>query len=380
MLFSVTFHGQMADPADEHEILRHCVDQAVLADQVGFDRVWAVEHHGLQWCSHMSAPEVFLSTVAARTSRIRIGHGVVCLPFAFNHPVRAAERAAMLDVLSDGRLDLGVGRGATEVETSLFGVDPERTYAELDEGLRIIASAWRDDALEWHGPLLDVGPRRLVPQPVQLPHPPLFLACSRQETVELAAEYGIGALVMGFGGVEEVRKLRKVYDDAIASRSTERLVSTEVNDHLAALCPTVVLEDGQRALEIGLRGQRFFAQAIGHYYMGRPRPDESIDPVTRQPGRPDLDADQTRAMDRARDAQVAFLNEARIPADPTTLGVFNTEHAYGTPDQAIRYVEQLQEAGADEVICLVQMGTVPPEASLETIRMWGEHVIPHFRR
>ncbi|SCF35246.1 Flavin-dependent oxidoreductase, luciferase family (includes alkanesulfonate monooxygenase SsuD and methylene tetrahydromethanopterin reductase) [Micromonospora matsumotoense] len=380
MLFSMTFEGQMADPADERSVLRHCVEQAVFAEQAGFDRVWAVEHHGLRWCAHMSAPEVFLSMVAAKTSRIRIGHGVVCLPFAVNHPIRAAERAAMLDLLSDGRLDLGVGRGATQVETSLFGVDPERTHAELDEGVRIIASAWKDEVLEWHGPLLDIGPRAILPRPVQLPHPPLFMACSRQETVELAAEYGVGALVMGFGGIEEVRKLRKVYDEAIATRSGSRLVSSSVNDHLAALCPTVVLEDGQRALEIGVRGQRFFAQSIGHYYMGRPRPDESVDPATGQLGRPDHDHDQARAMDRAREDQIAFLNEARIPADPTTLGVFNTDHAYGTPEQAIRYVEKLQEAGADEVICLIQMGTVPLDVCMETIRMWGEHVIPQFRR
>lgn len=379
MLFSMTFEGQMADPADEREVLRSCVEQAVYAEEAGFDRVWAVEHHGLQWCAHISAPEVFLSMVAARTSRIRIGHGVVCLPFAVNHPVRVAERAAMLDLLSDGRLDLGVGRGATEVEMSLFGLTPEQAYAELEEGLRIVAAAWKDDYLEWHG-LIDIERRRLLPRPLQFPHPPLYLACSRQQTVELAAEYGVGALVMGFGGVEEIRKFRKVYDEAIAARGTEKLVTKAVNDHLAALCPTIVLDDGQRAQEIGVRAQRFFAQAIGHYYMGRPRPDESVDPVTRQLGRPGVDQDQAQAMDRARGDQVAFLNQAGIPADPTTLGVFNTEHAYGTPEQAIRYVEQLQDAGADEVICLIQMGTVPLDVCMETIRMWGEHVIPHFRK
>lgn len=379
MLFSMTFEGQLADPADEHEVLRHCVEQAVLAEEAGFDRVWAVEHHGLQWCAHMSAPEIFLSMVAARTSRIRIGHGVVCLPFAVNHPVRVAERAAMLDVLSGGRLDLGVGRGATEVEMSLFGLDSERAYAELEEGLRILGAAWQEEYLDWHGKLMTIDHLRLLPRPQQLPHPPLFLACSRQQTVELAAEYGVGALVMGFGGVEEVRRFRKIYDDAVASRGTERLVSTTVNDHLAALCPTVVLEDGARAQQIGVRAQRFFAQSIGHYYMGRPRPDESVDPVTRELGRPDADRDQARAMDRARDEQVAFLNKVGIPADPTTLGVFNTEHAYGTPEQAIRYVEQLRDAGADEVICLIQMGTVPLDVCTRTIRLWGEHVIPHFR-
>src|ERR1700679_277764 len=125
MQFSMIFEAQMAHPtaAHEAEVLHSCVEQAVYAEEMGFDRIWAVEHHALRWYAHMSAPEVFLSFVAAKTSRIRLGHGVGCMPFAYNHPVRVGERAAMLDVLSGGRLDLGAGRGGTEQETSLFGID-----------------------------------------------------------------------------------------------------------------------------------------------------------------------------------------------------------------------------------------------------------------
>ena len=96
--------------------MHDCVEQAVLAERVGFDRVWSVEHHCLKWYAHMSAPETFLAFVAAKTERIRIGHGVVCLPFRMNHPVKVAERVAMLDILSKGRVDFGVGKGGTEQE------------------------------------------------------------------------------------------------------------------------------------------------------------------------------------------------------------------------------------------------------------------------
>jgi alkanesulfonate monooxygenase SsuD/methylene tetrahydromethanopterin reductase-like flavin-dependent oxidoreductase (luciferase family) len=127
--FSMIFEAQMVDPsaANERQVIRDCVEQAVFAEEMSFDRVWAVEHHSLRWYAHMSAPEIFLSWVAAKTSRIRVGHGVVCMPFNYNHPIRAAERAAMLDVLSNGRLDLGAGRGATLQEMSAMGVDPQRT-------------------------------------------------------------------------------------------------------------------------------------------------------------------------------------------------------------------------------------------------------------
>src|SRR4030095_13287930 len=166
------FEAQVADgsPAGEQRVIHECVEQAVLAEEVGFDRVWAVEHHCLKWYAHMSAPEVFLTWVAAKTSRIRVGHGVVCMPFNYNHPIRVAERAAMLDVLSGGRLDLGAGRGATLQEMSAVGVDPDRTYAEGEEALRMIGNMWRgEEDFEWHGELLQVAPHPVLPRPVQTP-------------------------------------------------------------------------------------------------------------------------------------------------------------------------------------------------------------------
>ncbi|MEV3861434.1 LLM class flavin-dependent oxidoreductase [Streptomyces sp. NPDC050095] len=371
MKFSVIFEAQLADPTveREHQLFHDCVEQAVLAEEMGFDRIWAVEHHSLKWYAHMSAPEIFLTWVAARTSRIRIGHGVVCMPFRFNHPARVAERAATLDLLSGGRVDLGAGRGGTVQETSLCGVDRDRTTQEVEEALRIIGKAWEKDELEHHGPLLDIDPHPILPRPVQNPHPPLFLACSRTETLTQAAEIGVGALVMGFAGPESIARMRTAYDAAVAARTPERLVSSVINDHFSVLCPTIVLDDRDEARRIGIRGQRFFAQSIGHWYGGAGIPDEAV-----------VDgADEAAEMDRAAEQVVARLHEQRIPVRPTATATFNADHAYGTAADAIAHVERLRDAGADEIMCLVQMGTVPQEACLETLRQWGETVIPHFR-
>ncbi len=370
MQFSMIFEAQTADPSPEAErrLLRECVEQAVLAEEVGFDRVWAVEHHSLKWYAHLSAPEIFLAWVAARTSRIRVGHGVVCMPFGYNHPVRVAERAATLDVLSDGRLDLGAGRGATLQEMSLCGVDPERTYAEVEEALRIIGRVWQEEVFEWHGELLDIAPHEVLPRPVQAPHPPLFLACTKPDTVKLAAQYGVGALVLGFAGPEEIGHYHDLYRETMAVRSGDRFVSTVANDHFAALCPTIVLDDGRRALEIGARGQRFFAEAITHWYGNGPAPalDTAGD-------------DNVAALGKDRERLVAKLHEANIPVRPNTGASFGiADHAYGDADHAIAYVERLAAAGADEIMCCIQMGTVPNEVCTETIRQWGEKVIPHF--
>lgn len=374
MKFSMIFEAQTADssPEAEQQVLRDCVDQAVLGEEMGFDRVWAVEHHALEWYAHMSAPEIFLTWVAARTSRIRIGHGVVCMPFNYNHPVRAAERAAMLDVLSGGRVDVGAGRGATLQEMALCNVDPEQTYAEVDEALRLIGSAWQNETFEWHGKLLDIQPpegkyHKILPRPVQTPHPPLYMACTKRETVKLAAEYGVGALVMGFAGPDEIRVYRKIYDEAIAARTPEKMVSTVANDSLVALCPTIVLDDVESARRYGVRGQRFFAESIAYWYGGG-------EPPTLEFG-----DDPLGDLERRKEEHISRLHEAKIPVNPETGATFNVNHAYGDAQQAIDYVQQLVDAGADEIMCLIQMGLVPQDVCLETIRQWGESVLPHFR-
>jgi alkanesulfonate monooxygenase SsuD/methylene tetrahydromethanopterin reductase-like flavin-dependent oxidoreductase (luciferase family) len=232
----------------------------------------------------------------------------------------------------------------------------------------MIGRMWVAEDFEWHGKLLDVAPHPILPRPVQLPHPPLYLACTRRDTVKLAAEWGIGALVLGFAGVDEVAYLNGLYREAIAARTGEGFVSTVVNDHLSALCPTIVLDHGAEALRIGARGQRFFAEAIAHWYGGGPPPKEDTE-----------DDDNIAAIRKDAELVVARLHEAKIPVTPTATGLFNPNHAYGTAEQAIEYVERLRQAGADEIMCLIQMGTVPQEACLETIRQWGERVIPKFR-
>lgn len=372
MKFSTIFEAQLTEDtaAAERRVLHDGVEQAVAAEQAGFDGVWAVEHHSLRWYAHMSAPEVFLSYVAAKTERIALGHGCVLMPFAYNHPVRVGERVAMLDVLSGGRLHVGGGRGATRQEMSLLGVDPADTYPQMEETLRMLAHMWRDDSFEWHSGPVDFDPHPIRPRPVQLPHPPLYIACTKQSTLELAAELGVGALVLGFKGPEEVAGLAARYRAAITARTGERLVSDVVNDHLAVLCPTIVLDDGNQAFRIGARAQQFFAESIGHWYAGGPVP--SFEPLPEG-------GDPLASVAAARDRYVAHLSEAEIPLSPNATATYNVDHAYGTAAQAVDYVGQLRDAGADEVMCLIQMGFVDQEVALETIRQWGDKVIPEFR-
>lgn len=371
MRFSVIFEAQTNDasPGNERRVLQQCVEQAVFAEAMGFDTVWAVEHHALTWYAHMSAPEIFLSYVAAKTSRIGLGHGCVLMPFGFNHPLRVAERVGMLDSLSGGRLHVGAGRGATQQEMGMFGVDVADTYPQMEETLRIISNVWRADRFEWHSDVIDLPSRPVHPSPIQHPHPPLYMACTKRDTVRLAAELGVGALVLGFGGPEEIGVLRAIYDQAIAERTGERFVSDHANDHFSALCPSIVLDDAEQARRIGTRGQRFFAESI-HYWYGTGRP-------------PALDVDAGDDLtEMARDSEriVAKLHEMNVPVSPAATTLYAPpEHAYGDREQAVAYAQRLVDAGADEIMVICQMGTVTHEASMETLRHWGEYVIPTLR-
>src|SRR5687767_15089956 len=144
MKLSLFYELQIADPtrASEAELFNNCLEQTVIAEQLGYDCIWAVEHHGLFEYSHSSSPEIFLSFVAAKTTRIRVGHGVTLLPHRYNHPIRIAERIATLDILSGGRVNWGSGKSASLVEQVAFENKLDELHEQWLEAVRIIPEMW----------------------------------------------------------------------------------------------------------------------------------------------------------------------------------------------------------------------------------------------
>ncbi|HTJ63679.1 MAG TPA: LLM class flavin-dependent oxidoreductase [Alphaproteobacteria bacterium] len=371
MKFSIIYEAQMVDTsrANEAQVFSDMIDQCKLADELGFDVIWSVEHHCLTQYAHLSAPESFLAFVAGATKRIHVGHGVVCLPFKMNHPIKVAERVATLDLLSKGRLHFGVGKGGTIQETGAFDTRLEDVTPQVDESMYLIPKMWMQETIEHHG-LIDIPERPIHPKPYQDPHPPMYMACTREEALEIAGSRGLGALVLGFSGPDEIAKKNAIYRKAWKNRKAEDQVGYRPTEHLAALCPAIILDDAAKAKRIGTRGQRFFAESIRYWYAGGEKP--SVD---------DLDADvQMAAMEQSKEQIVAYLGQEKIPVTDASISNYHIEEdAYGSVEQAIRYVERLEAAGADEILFLVQMGTVPHEATMETIRNIGEHLIPHFK-
>src|SRR6185369_14055444 len=202
MKFSIIYEAQMADPSRESEYrcFKEIVEQVMLAEEQGFDTIWSVEHTALTQYAHMSAPETFLAFVAGRTKRIGIGHGVVCLPPAMNHPVKVAERIATLDILSDGRVHFGMGKGGTQQEAGTFGYDLADLQPMIDESMYLIPKILKDGEIEHDGTYVKIPKRPIHPSPMQDPHPQLYMACTRADTLTTAGARGLGALVLGFAG------------------------------------------------------------------------------------------------------------------------------------------------------------------------------------
>lgn len=372
MRFSMSFEAQMVDTsrANEARVFHQALEQSIHAEEMGFDCVWAVEHTALTQYAHMSAPETFLAFLAGRTRRIHVGHGVVCLPPAMNHPVKVAERIATLDILSEGRLHFGVGKGGTQQEAGTFGYDLNELQPMIDESMYLIPKIMVEDEFEHDGKYIKIPRRSIHPKPYQTPHPPMYIACTRDATLKTAGARGIGALVLGFNTPEETKLQNEIYRTAFRNRNPADQVGYKPNEHLAAGCPALVLDDREKARRLGLRGQRFFVESIGYWYGGGQKPTDY-----------DIDAEgQIRELGAIRERVVAFLSEHKLEVNEATTQLYNTDHAYGTPKDAIAYLERLEASGADEVMFLMQMGSIPHEAIMESITNIGKYVIPHFRQ
>src|SRR6266699_3706531 len=240
----------------EHQLLKDALEQVELADRLGVDYLWLVEHHFLEEYSHSSAPEVFLAAASQRTSRIRLGHGIVQLPPAYNHPARVAERIATLDLLSDGRVEFGTGESSSEAELGGFGIARDDKRAQWGEALEVVTRMLVEEPFAGHkGRFIHVPPRNVVPKPLQRPHPPLWVACSRRETIHLAATKGIGALSFSF---IEPDRAKEWVDDYYATIASEACVpgGFAVNPQVACVLPLLCHRDEETAIQRGLGSLR----------------------------------------------------------------------------------------------------------------------------
>lgn len=346
----------------EYDAFQRVIDEAVLADKLGFHSFWTVEHHFLAEFSHSSAPEVLYGAIAARTKNLRIGHGVRLLPFPYNHPVRVAEQAATVDLLSGGRLEFGTGRSVSGIELGGFGIDPGDTRTMWEEALEVIVQAWTKDVLEWEGQHFTIPPREVVPKPFQRPHPPLWGATGSPDGHEMMGRLGLGLLSFTLAvpiedlverlasyrrGIEQARPVGEFVNDRAGTFTMVHCADTTAKA-LATAAPSFEAYIKKSIHLIGTVAELLEGKELGSYgYTEQAR-----------------DAERSGALDQVELETLVGMNSVVV----------------GDPDQCIEMAKKYEEAGCDLLLCMVQPGGIPPEDVVRSIELLGTHVLPEFRR
>jgi alkanesulfonate monooxygenase SsuD/methylene tetrahydromethanopterin reductase-like flavin-dependent oxidoreductase (luciferase family) len=364
MDFGLLYELQSPKPhTEDHEarIFHEAMEQIVFADLHGFTHVWFVEHHMLEEWSYSSAPEIFLAALSQRTKTLRLGHGIALLPFNFNNPIRVAERAAALDILSNGRVELGTGRSVTVAELEGFGVDPAETRPMWEEAVRMIPRMWREERFEHRGKYFRVPPRNIIPKPVQKPHPPLWLAGTSPETFELAGRHGLGMLGFVVGTPEGTRDRIQAYRAAI--RTCEP-AGEAVNERVGILLNVHCRPTDAQAIEEARAPIAWMQRANAALF---------------QPFRENRVPGYEHYWDLAHPEGGQTWEQRSREAPPLEKLVESAVYGIGSPATVRNVIAKYRDAGADQMICWFQFGGLAHEKIMVSLDLFSREVVPAFR-
>jgi alkanesulfonate monooxygenase SsuD/methylene tetrahydromethanopterin reductase-like flavin-dependent oxidoreductase (luciferase family) len=357
MKFGIFYEHQLPRPwtdGAELKLFQDALSQVELADKLGIDHAWEVEHHFLEEYSHSSAPEVFLAAASQRTKNIRLGHGIKLMPPNYNHPARIAEEVATLDLVSNGRVEFGTGESASRAELEGFGINPAQRREMWRETVEQVANMLAMDPYPgFQGKYFSMPTRNVVPKPVQKPHPPLWVACSNRETIHLAAQLGIGALTFAFVDPAEAKKWVDDYYETFKNECVP--IGHTVNPNVAMVTSFSCHPDAEEAYRRGFDGFKFFQFGLGHHYAFG----------THTPGRTDVWKQYMAVKDALGAEELDFLGGG-------TDGI-------GTPDQLRAHLQRFEDAGVDQTVFIQQGGKNKHEDICDSLNLFAEQVMPQFK-
>lgn len=376
-------------PDHEQRVYAETLAQAERADALGFDTWWSVEHHGALEFSWSSAPEVQLAWIATRTKRIHLGHAGVLAPFKINHPMRVAERLALLDHISGGRAELGLARtGAGEWDT--FQVDPNTSRQQLVEAMRMIPKMWTQREFSWDSELLKIPPRAVIPKPLQKPHPRLWQTCSSPESFRLAGRLGVGALGTtlltelgpmatlleeyraGLGEIEEpaghfVNREAGVFTFVHAAESTKQAIASG-----AALGAIWYVAAAPRVFHA--TPEIWYSQIRGNFLPNDPAAQRSLalgggvtTEIPIEKDHPVVQVLRRFAAGERISNEEAY--EVLLPVPSVIIGDVAT---------CKRKMEAYREIGATRLLCMFQYADLAHEHVLAAMETTAKHLIPAF--
>ncbi len=341
-------------PEQERIVFQHALEQIRLADTLGFETAWAVEHHFLEEYSHCSAPELFLTAAAVQTERIRVGHGAVVCVKEMNHPIRVAERAAFLDQLSGGRLEFVTARSSTWTELGGFLANPDATKMEWDEFVRVLPRMWTEERLSWSGNCFSMPERAILPKPLQRPHPPMWVTVTSPGTELDAADRGLGCLGVAAAGYAEQERRTREYHRRIAVCSPVGAVNARV----ATLNFLYCHEDHKVAATRGMALVGTFGMLNAHLFFTR-------------------EAYPTAAYQSLGNLAPAPPSQRR--PDPSEGPPVPEGVCVGDPRHIEGAIRRWQAIGIDQINFLLNaVEVVDQEHVLESLRLFAREVMPRF--
>ncbi|MCY3691766.1 MAG: LLM class flavin-dependent oxidoreductase [Chloroflexi bacterium] len=370
---------------DWNALYKETLEQCELADQEEKKKKRFMEHHFLTGFSGSPSQDAMFGALSRITKQIRIGYGVCILPY--HHPVRVAERVALLDQLTDGRIEVGTGRSNAYEQTGL-GIDPRETRNLWNESISMLPKIWTSDEYEYEGENWSVPKRRVLPKPFQQPHPRLYLACTSEDSFRLAAQKGIGVLSSASYAVEVLKEKVQIYRDALKDCEPVGEFVTEFwGNNVHGFCD----DDDDYAKELAAESMKTFFGPDKPYIAGRIGAYEEL--LEAWGGVPEhLSADFSRWLRQSDeehqqlaqdvglslDAGPGAARAAIAQLDGKTLSDRGVIIA-GNPESCIKTCQMYEDIGVDQVMLIMQTETIPHEKVMASIEKFGKEVIPAFR-
>ena len=380
------------DPNAEKKLFEEMFEQVELADRLGYDYVFFVEHHFLEEYAHSTAPEIMLAALARTTKQIRLGHGVVQMPPLVNHPARVAERVSSLDIISGGRVEFGTGEGASDAELGGYNVDRSLKKSMWEEGTRECLRMMSETPYPGHeGDHFSMPERNVIPKPLQRPHPPVWVAASRRETTLLAARFGIGSMGFGFETPEETAVRVAEYYRLIREECFP--IGQAINPGLFVLNQFMAASTDEEAVRRSADGPGFFSYSLGYYSTTRGTKraasgERLID--EHQAGVTNIHRVFDALPQEAKDGRTQ-LREAKLmtqqeiadaePEDEMAKALFRAARsgsAIGTPASIRENIKRYEDAHTDIMVFNAQCGARKHEHIMEAIELFGTQVLPEF--
>ena len=368
---------------DDHTVIEETIEQCVFADKMGFDYLWFVEHHFLTGFSMSPCPEVIYGALSRLTKRIRLGFGVVILPY--HHPARVAERVAMVDHLSGGRVDFGTGRSAPYEQTGM-GIDPRDTRDMWAESLEMVPKAWEDGLFSWEGRFWNVPPRDVRPKPYQKPHPPIWVAALQPSTYHLAAEKGIGVMALSVAAPSTLAEHIQEYKKNVR---LAKPVGKTINDQWLSATMAYCDLDNKAGRELAAQSLKTFFGPDRPYLKDQVNvyerlveswggvPEHLQANFARYIKKENADGNDTGVDLSGGSAQIAQAVWNQFDAD--TLADRGVTVS-GDPESCLKAIDIHAAIGVDQLQFLMATETIPHEKVMSSIELFGKYVIPELKK